>query len=284
MRQHQVAILGAGVMGTGIAATVTGHGIPVVLLDTDPETLDGAAARIRSMLRHARLLGALPPDRADGELVVTTSVVDAAGATHVVEAVIEDPAEKTKALSEISAVTRPDTPLITNTSGIPVDELAGGLPAPERLVGTHFMNPPYLISQVEVIRGRRTGEVTMAGLAALLAATNRTAITVADAPGFVTSRLLHPMLNDAARIVGEGVAGAEAVDELMRGCLGHQTGPLRTADLIGLDNLVDSLARLHERTGDERYRPCAELLSKVEQGQLGRKTGRGFYTYPEVSS
>jgi methoxymalonate biosynthesis protein len=284
MQEHKVAVLGAGVMGAGIAATLLGHGIPVVLLDTDPPTLDGAVARIGGQLRHARLMGALPPDRVDGELVTATSVGDAADATHVVEAVTEDAAAKTKALSEISAVTRSDTPLITNTSGIPIDELADGLPAPDRLVGTHFMNPPYLISRVEVIRGRRTSEVTMAGLTALLAAVNRTAIVVRDAPGFVTSRLLHPMINDAARIVGEGVADAEAVDELMQGCLGHPTGPLRTADLIGLDNLVDSLAALHERTGEERYRPCDQLRSKVDQGHLGRKTGRGFYTYREVSS
>src|SRR5262245_51427282 len=192
MRQHKVVVLGAGVMGTGIAATVAGHGIPVVLLDTDPAARDRATARIGGLLRHARLLGALPPDRTEGDLVVATSAVDAADATHVVEAVTEDAAEKTKALTEISAVTRPDTPLVTNTSGIPFDELAAGLPAPERLVATHFMTPPYLITQVETIRGRRTTDATMAGLAALLAAMNRTAIAVADAPGFVTSQLLHP--------------------------------------------------------------------------------------------
>jgi len=109
-------------------------------------------------------------------------------------------------------------------------------------------------------------------------------VIVGDAPGFVTSRLLHPMINDAVRIVGEGIADADTVDTLMRGCLGHPTGPLRTADLIGLDNLVDSLIALHERTGDERFRPCELLLEKVDCGQLGRKTGRGFYEYERALS
>jgi methoxymalonate biosynthesis protein len=141
------------------------------------------------------------------------------------------------------------------------------------------MNPPYLIRTVEVIRGARTGEDTMAALGRVLAALDRQPVVVRDAPGFVTSRVLHPMINDAARVVEEGTASVEAVDALMEGCLGHPTGPLRTADLIGIDNLVDSLKVLYERTGDEGCRPCDLLLEKVRQGELGRKSGRGFYDY-----
>lgn len=124
----------------------------------------------------------------------------------------------------------------------------------------------------------------MAALRALLAGLRRRAVEVRDSPGFVTSRLLHPMLNDAARLVGDGIATADEVDALMQGCLGHRTGPLRTADLIGLDNLVDSLAALYERTGEQRYRPCEQLTAKVRDGHLGRKSGRGFYDYTEVLS
>jgi methoxymalonate biosynthesis protein len=141
------------------------------------------------------------------------------------------------------------------------------------------MNPPYLIRAVEVVRGPRTDQRTLDTLHGLLAVLRRESVVVADAPGFVTSRLLHPMINDAARVVQEGTASAEDVDALMVGCLGHATGPLRTADMIGLDNLVDSLRVLHERTGDERCRPCDLLLEKVAAGDHGRKSGRGFFTY-----
>src|SRR5262249_14981073 len=151
------------------------------------------------------------------------------------------------------------------------------LTRPEELVGVHFMNPPYLIETVEVIRGARTSKATMERVSSLLAALGRRAIIVGDAPGFVTSRILHPMINDAVRIVQAGTATVEAVDALMQGCLGHPTGPLRTADLIGLDNLIDSLRVLHERTGDDGCLPCELLLAKVQQGHLGRKSGRGFY-------
>jgi methoxymalonate biosynthesis protein len=141
------------------------------------------------------------------------------------------------------------------------------------------MNPPYLIKMVEVIRGPRTSDGTIAAVKDLLASLGRQPIVVQDAPGFVTSRLLHPMINRAAGIVGEGTASVEAVDTLMEGCLGHPTGPLRTADLIGLDNLVDSLNQLYERTGDGGCRPCEFLEGKVRAGDLGRKSGRGFYDY-----
>jgi methoxymalonate biosynthesis protein len=280
---HRLAVLGAGVMGTGIATTALGHGVPVVVIDIDQDTLDKARAGITQQLRHAQLMGVLPAGVAPGELTTSTSVTDAADATAVVEAVTELADVKAKALAEVSAVIRPGTPVISNTSGIPIGEMADAVARPEELAGTHFMNPTYLIKMAEVVRGPRTSDATMAGVLALLTALGRETVIVRDAPGFVTSRLLHPMINDAARLVGEGVATVEAVDALMQGCLGHPTGPLRTADLIGLDNLVDALAALHERTGDEAHRPCEVLVAKVREGTLGRKSGRGFYDYGKVS-
>ncbi|AZK97913.1 3-hydroxyacyl-CoA dehydrogenase family protein [Streptomyces tsukubensis] len=277
--RHALTVLGAGVMGVGITVLALGHGLPVHLVDLDRERLDRAVDRIGGELRLAELMGALPAGTAPGTLVTGTSVKAAADATAVIEAVTENAATKAGVLSEISAHIRPGTPLVTNTSSIPVDELAGALERPEDLVGTHFMNPPYLIGTAEVIRGTRTGEHTMAAVAALLGALRRNAVVVRDAPGFVTSRILHPMINDAARVVEEGTATAEAVDTLMQGCLGHPTGPLRTADLIGIDNLVDSLTVLHERTGDDGCRPSELLLRLVREGRLGRKSGRGFYDY-----
>ncbi len=277
-----VAVVGAGTMGGGIATLVLGHGHPVVLVDTDPAALAAAPDRIRGQLRHGQLLGALPADRPQGTLTAAAEV--GPGAVAVIEAVTEDVRTKRAVLAAAAAAVPPGTPLISTTSGIPVDELAAGLPRPEDLLATHFMNPAYLIAMVEVVRGPRTGDRAFDAAAALLAALGRRPVVVADAPGFVTSRLLHAMINDAARLVDEGVAGADEVDALLEGCLGHRTGPLRTADLIGLDNLVDSLRALHERTGEERYRPAGALLRKVAAGELGRKSGRGFHDYREVRS
>jgi methoxymalonate biosynthesis protein len=227
-------------------------------------------------------MGALPPDLRHGELVTSTSMQDVAAATAVIEAVTELPETKAKVLAEASAVVRPGTTLISNTSCIPIDEMAASVPRPAELVGVHFMNPSYLIKMVEVIRGPRTGDATMAAVTALLTAMGRQALVVRDAPGFVINRLLHPLINGAAALVAEGVASAEVVDGLLEGCLGHSTGPLRTADLIGLDNLVDSLNVLHDRLGDESTRPGSLLLAKVRAGHLGRKTGRGFFDYGKV--
>ncbi|MGX1885877.1 3-hydroxyacyl-CoA dehydrogenase family protein [Streptomyces sp. NPDC055287] len=281
---HQVAIVGAGVMGSGIATLVLGHGIPVVLVDVDEKTLDEARGRILQQLRHAQLMGALPTGQSTGKLVTTVSLSEVADATAVIEAITESPTAKAKVIGEVSAVVRPGTPVISNTSGIPIGELANWASRPEELLGTHFMNPSYLIKMVEVSRGPQTGDATVEAVVALLTALSRRAVLVQDAPGFVTSRLLHPMINTAARIVSEGTATVEAVDELMEGCLGHPTGPLRTADLIGLDNLADSLAELYERTGDDACKPCDLLLAKVRRGELGRKTGHGFYSYGKVMS
>jgi methoxymalonate biosynthesis protein len=281
---HRLAVLGAGVMGTGIATLALGHGIPVILVDVDQAVLDRARENIGHQLRHAQLMGALPADGPPAELVTTLSVQEAAEATAVVEAVTELPQVKAKVLSEVSAVVRPGTALISNTSGIPIAEMASWIPRGDELVGTHFMNPPYLIKLVEVIRGPLTSDETLQAVTTLLRSLRRQNIVVQDAPGFVTSRLLHPMINRAAAIVGEGTASVEAVDALMEGCLGHPTGPLRTGDLIGLDNLLDSLNALYERTRDESCRPCGLLLEKVQAGDLGRKTGRGFYDYGKISS
>ncbi|MGV9878586.1 3-hydroxyacyl-CoA dehydrogenase family protein [Streptomyces sp. NPDC003006] len=279
----KLAVLGAGVMGVSITTLALGQGVPVVLVETDPSKRADAPARIDRELRTAQLMG-VRPDTPRGELVTSASAADCAGADVVIEAVTEDAGLKVTALTEVGAVTGAGTALVTNTSSIPVDELAAKLPHPERLLGVHFMNPSYLIRTVEVIRGSRTSRRAVDSVGRLLTALGRRGVFVGDGPGFVTSRVLHRMINDAARVVEEGRATAEDVDTLMQDCLGHRTGPLRTADLIGIDNLVDSLWVLHERTGDEGCRPCELLLQKVRDGEHGRKNGRGFYTYTGVVS
>ncbi|MFH8597697.1 3-hydroxyacyl-CoA dehydrogenase family protein [Streptomyces rimosus] len=274
----RLAIVGAGVMGRALATLAVGRGLPVLLTDVSKEQLERARGAVRQQLRHARLLGKLPKGP-DGELITDTSVAGLESAAAVIEAVTETTEAKTEALAAISAAVRPGTLIASNTSAVPVDELAGYTQRPEDVVGTHFMNPPYLIRAVEVIRGPRTGDAAMATLDRLLTALDREAIVVGDGPGFVSNRILMRVINDAARLVAEGRASAESVDRVFTGCFGHRTGPLATADLIGLDNIVDTLKVLHDRTGDDGYRACDLLLEKVRDGDFGHKTGNGFYSY-----
>lgn len=275
----RLAILGAGVMGTGIAALAVGSGVPVVLVDVDAERLDKARTDVRQQVRLAQFMGHLSATTTPGELETTTDLAKVADATAVIEAVTERMEAKSAALAGASAVTAPGTLVVSNTSAIPIDELAGHVARPEDLVGIHFMNPPYLIRTVELIRGPRSSDAAIEAAKRLLAELGQTPVLVGDGPGFVINRILQRAINEAARIVEEGVATPEAVDAAFTGCLGHRTGPLATADLIGLDNVVDSLHVLLERTGDEGYRPCELLLSKVKAGDFGRKTGRGFFEY-----
>lgn len=275
----RIAVVGAGVMGAGIATLAAGHGWSVVLVDRDPAVLDRARARVTQQLRMGKLMGALPREGTDGEVVLTTELADIAGADAVVEAVTERTELKLAVLAATAAVSVPGRPVMSNTSAIPIDELAGAVSRPQELLGVHFMNPPYLIKAVEVIRGQRSAAAVMETATALLTGLGMRPIVVGDGPGFVINRILQRAINEAARIVAEGIATPESVDAVFTGCLGHRTGPLATADLIGLDNVVDSLNVLLERTGDEGYRPCDLLVSKVKAGDLGRKTGRGFFDH-----
>ncbi|MFJ4918735.1 3-hydroxyacyl-CoA dehydrogenase family protein [Streptomyces sp. NPDC088725] len=284
MQSDAIAIFGAGVMGRSITALALGHGVDVVLIDVSEEILQNARADIAQQMRHGQFMGAFPESRAAGTLTTTLSAADAVDASVVIEAITEDAQLKARVMAEISAIVPAGIPLITNTSGIPVAELAKSVQRPAALAGVHFMNPAYLIKMVEVIRGPQTGDEAMTAILSFLERLGKKTVVVRDAPGFVTSRLLHPMINEAARVVGEGTASVESVDQLMQGCLGHPTGPLRTADLIGIDNLVDALRLLAERTGNSTFEPCELLLEKVRQGHHGRKTGRGFYDYGEVLS
>ncbi|MBC3839536.1 3-hydroxyacyl-CoA dehydrogenase family protein [Streptacidiphilus sp. 4-A2] len=282
-RDHRLAVVGGGVMGTNISVLALGHGVPVVLVDVSETVLAQAQETIALKLRHAQLMGKLPAGRTPAKLVTSLSS-DAADATTVIEAVTEIPETKAQVLGEVSQLVKPGTLLISNTSCIPIDEMAGAVARPDELVGVHFMNPAYMITMVEVIRGPRTGEAAMTAVTDLLAALGRKGLVVNDAPGFVINQVLHPLINSAAKLVQDGVAPVEVVDGLLEGCLGHATGPLRTADLIGLDNLVDSLNVLYSRTGDASCRPCDYLLDLVRAGKFGRKTGEGFYDYEKVAS
>lgn len=278
-----IAVVGAGVMGAGIAALAVAHGLPVTLVDIDERALRRAEGEIRGHVLIGRLLGALPKGGPLGELTTATNVAAVKAAGAVVEAVTELPAVKTEVLAAISAAVRPGTLLTSNTSAIPVGELAAATARPADLVGTHFMNPPYVIRAVEVVRGPETGDAAMTTLESLLDVLGRKGIVVGDGPGFVSNRILMRVINDAARLVGEGRATPDRVDAIFTECFGHRTGPLATADLIGLDNVVDTLRVLFERTGDEGYRASTELVANVRAGRFGRKTGTGFFEYGGVS-
>jgi methoxymalonate biosynthesis protein len=275
----RIAVLGAGVMGTGIATLAVGRGVPVVLVDVDDATLRTATASIRRQTRLGRLMGSFDAAVADGELTTTTDIGVIAGAAAVIESVTERADLKATVLAAATAAVTPGTVVVSNTSAIPIDELAAHCARAEDVVGIHFMNPPYLIRTVELIHGPRSSDAAVAAAEALLAALGQTPVHVGDGPGFVINRVLQRSINEAARIVEGEVATPDAVDAAFTGCLGHRTGPLATADLIGLDNVVDSLHVLLERTGDEGYRPCELLLAKVEAGEFGRKSGRGFFEH-----
>ncbi len=275
----RLAVIGAGVMGTGIATLATGWGVPTVLVDVAAEKLAAARGQVAQQLRLATLMGALPRDTTPAQLLTTTDLGDLGPVSTVVEAVTELPELKATVLAAVTGLVGAGTLVASNTSAIPIDELAGAVAHPADFLGIHFMNPPYLITTVEVIRGPRTGAAAVAAATGLLGAFGRTPVLVGDGPGFVVNRILQRMINEAARLVQQGIATAEAVDQLFTGCLGHRTGPLGTADIIGLDNVADSLRVLLDRTGDEGYRPCELLLDKVRAGDLGRKTGRGFFDH-----
>lgn len=275
----RLAVLGAGVMGTGIATLAVGSGLPVVLVDIEEEPLARARESVARQLRLGRLMGALPANASAGELETTTDVGQVADATALIEAVTERLEPKAEALTAATALLSPGTLVVSNTSAIPIAELARYAVCPEDVVGIHFMNPPYLIRTVELIAGPRTAPAAVEAAERLLAGLGQTPVRVGDGPGFVINRILQRALNEAARIVQDGIATPEAVDAAFTGCLGHRTGPLATADLIGLDNVVDSLNVLWERTGDAGYRPCDLLVAKVKAGEFGRKSGRGFFEY-----
>ncbi|MFI6743574.1 3-hydroxyacyl-CoA dehydrogenase family protein [Nonomuraea sp. NPDC050451] len=279
--RRTVAVIGAGVMGTGIATLLSGYGLPVILVDADPQALARATAQVRGQLRLARMMKALPSGRPSGKVTTSTSPASIAPADVVIESVTECPDLKSEVLREASTVVVPGTLIASNTSAIPIDELAEATSRPQDLVGLHFMNPPYLIDVVEVVRGPRSGEAAVTAAKSLLTATGRRGVIVGDGPGFVVNRVLQRVINEAVRIVEEGIATPQDVDALFTGCLGHPIGPLATADLIGLDNVADSLTVLHHRTGDAGYEPAPLLLAKVRAGELGRKSGQGFFQHLE---
>ncbi len=278
----QVAVVGAGTMGNGIAHTFAQHGAVVALIDVDRDQLERARATIQKNMDRQIKKGVLDEAERDGALARITSAVDldaASGAELIVEAASESPEVKFTIFTELDRLAAPQAILASNTSSISISEIAARTQRPEDVIGMHFMNPVPMMELVEVIRGLSTSDETTDRVMRVAKDLGKTPVEVNDYPGFVSNRVLMPMINEAVFCVMEGVAEPEAVDTVMKLGMNHPMGPLALADLIGLDVCLAILEVLHRGLGDDKYRPCPLLRKMVAAGRLGRKSGRGFYDY-----
>ncbi|HTR20892.1 MAG TPA: 3-hydroxybutyryl-CoA dehydrogenase [Gemmatimonadales bacterium] len=278
----RVAVVGAGTMGNGIAHVFAVHGWETTLLDVSPGALETAMRTIAGNLERQVKKGTLTAAQKDAALgrLRTGSKLDGAGqADLVVEAAGERPETKFAIFRELDAAAPAAAILATNTSSIPITSIAAQTKRPAQVIGMHFMNPVPVMQLVEIIRGLETSDETTHRTVEIAQALGKTPVEVHDAPGFVSNRVLMPMINEAVYCVMEGVATPEAVDTVMKLGMNHPVGPLALADLIGLDVCLAILEVLQRDLGDDKYRPCPLLRKMVAAGRLGRKSGRGFHDY-----
>jgi 3-hydroxybutyryl-CoA dehydrogenase len=279
---RRVGVVGAGTMGNGIAQVFAHSGYEVILADAVPAALDRAKSTIEKSLGKFVEKGKMSaPDRdaALGRLQTTSSLDALASVDYVVEAIAENVDVKRDVFSRLDAITQPDVILTSNTSSISITTLGAATKRPDKVLGMHFMNPVPLMTLVELIRGQVTSPASMSVATTLCGKLGKTPVEAADYPGFISNRILMPMINEAVYAVMEGVGTPDAIDLVMKLGMNHPMGPLTLADFIGLDVCLAILNVLHEGIGDPKYRPCPLLRRMVAAGHLGRKSGRGFYTY-----
>ena len=277
-----IMVIGAGQMGAGIAQVCASSGYVVMLHDANREALEKGIQGIEKRLSKNVEKGRLSDDEKNATLARLTKATNlsvAKDADLVIEAIVENMTVKTAIFKELDEITPEHTILASNTSSLPITEIAAVTKRPDRVIGMHFMNPVPVMQLVEVIRGLQTSDETYEVIADTAKALNKTAVLVNDFPGFVSNRILMPMINEAIYTVYEGVATPEAVDAVMKLGMNHPMGPLTLADFIGLDTCLYIMEVLQEGFGDDKYRPCPLLRKYVKAGWLGKKSGRGFYTY-----
>ncbi len=277
-----IAVVGAGQMGNGIAHVFAQSGFDVVMLDVSDAALQRGRQTVERNLDRQVKKGALDAAAKDATLARLTTSTDLAAAaesTLIVEAATENVDLKFKIFADLDRLAQPSTILASNTSSIAITEIAARTQRPEQVIGMHFMNPVPVMQLVEVIRGLATSDATTARVMELARTLGKTPVEVNDFPGFVANRILMPMINEAVYCVMEGVGTPEAIDTVMKLGMNHPMGPLTLADFIGLDTCVAILEVMHKGLGDPKYRPCPLLRKYVAAGWLGRKSGRGFYSY-----
>jgi len=278
----RVGVIGAGTMGNGIAQVFAQSGFAVTLVDVAQPMLDRARTTIEKSLAKFVEKGrmtAADRDAALGRLTTSTGLDRLATADYVVEAIVENAEAKRELFASLDTLTQPDVILASNTSSISITLLGAATRKPDKVLGMHFMNPVPLMTLVEMIRGQATSPESMTIASDLAVRLGKTPVEAADYPGFIANRILMPMINEAVFAVMEGVGTAEAIDAVMKGGMNHPMGPLTLADFIGLDVCLAILDVLHTGLGDPKYRACPLLRRMVAAGHLGRKSGRGFYTY-----
>ncbi|MGZ4778332.1 MAG: 3-hydroxybutyryl-CoA dehydrogenase [Thermoanaerobaculia bacterium] len=282
MLMKNIVVIGAGTMGNGIAHTAAASGLDVTLIDTSPEILERAVATINRNLQRGVDKGKMTAEAKEvivRRIRLSTDVQTIGDADLVIEAIIENVAAKTQLFQTLDRVTKPDCILASNTSSISITKMAAATKRPDKVIGMHFMNPVPVMALVEVIRGIATSDETYRRVEELAKKMGKTAIEVNDYPGFISNRVLMPMINEAIFTLYEGVATPEAIDGVMKLGMNHPMGPLTLADFIGLDVCLAILRVLEDGFGDPKYRPCPLLVKMVDAGWLGRKSGRGFYNY-----